>query len=182
MHDEVLIAEVSELKPDFNEDQVNKIVAFLKFEGTFNTGYRFTDQETHEYVEDVLDGVDNVEVIPDLHLSMEISYNKKGYIVLEEEEAIDMATQNILGRLEKFKPEFIACYIPIHDHEAISAICKTSNANEVMRLLLDSEGNLGLFIKDALEEFGRGSFIPWHDELEHKEMVDEASYYIYRMW
>ena len=104
------------------------------------------------------------------------------YIILTEEEANELAKENILDSLWAFKADFII------DHTALPRIAtdmlkeyclKHSNdANETIRELILDEDK---FVEDAMDADGRGHFMNSYDGEEHEVCVGSKILYVYRI-
>ena len=99
------------------------------------------------------------------------------YMILDDNEANDIAREDIEESLWAFNPEFIIAYTNL-PYDAVEIIrCfqeRCENANEAIYALI---GNMDEFVDDAISADGRAHFLNTYDG----EEIEADEYFIYRM-
>ena len=105
----------------------------------------------------------------------EFDYGVHSYLVLTDEEADEMAGEQILNSVWAFNPSFLACHTGLDEEviESIQGNDKYEDNNPVILKLIDDKDH---FVTDAINVDGRGHFIAGYD-LEENE---QSGFYIYR--
>ena len=119
-----------------------------------------------------------------------LDYEKGEYLVLTDAEADARAREDIERSLWAFQPSFILSHCSTYDRmstweyddakEALEKIqghfCES--INELIRAMIS---DVDEFVEDAINEDGRGHFISSYDGEENEEIIDDVTYYIYRI-
>jgi hypothetical protein len=105
-------------------------------------------------------------------------HGSQQYLVLTDEEADEMAKEQILDSLWAFNASFIVCHAKdgINDAKAIKLVQEKlcEDATPLIRALLKDEDH---FVNDAISSDGRGHFLSSYDGEEN----EEGEYFIYRV-
>lgn len=103
--------------------------------------------------------------------------NSGEYMVLTDEEAEERAAGYIKDSVWAFNADFLASQTGIDSQvfEALQPQCE--GANDAVLSLIESNGNIGGFINDAIRADGRGHFMTSYDGKEH----EQGELFIYRM-
>lgn len=112
--------------------------------------------------------------------------NSGEYLVLTDDEADQIAADNIRDSVWTFTQEFIIDHSSVFSHDnssrkalaAIQDLCE--NGNDAITRFID---NMDKFIEDAIKADGRGHFISFYDGKEQIEKDSETKtlFYIYRL-
>jgi len=109
-------------------------------------------------------------------------YEKEEYAVGTDEEADKAAKEYIEDSLWAFRTEFIIDHTAL-PYEAVEILKtfqekKCEGANETIRALIK---DIDKFVEDAIGADGRAHFLNTYDGDENEEVLDEETYYIYKM-
>jgi len=109
--------------------------------------------------------------------------DETNYIVCTDEEADDLAYNNIVDSLWAFTPSFLAgeTGIDIEVFEALAANGKCESNNDAVASLINSTCGVAEFVDSAVGADGRGHFIAHYDHEEHEVKVGNKTFYIYRV-
>lgn len=160
-----LIKEIGEL----SDDKAERILAFYQYQQKNLSGDELTDYLT-ELIEAFNPETNTIEFD-----------NYDEYWILTNEEAEEAVRTEILDTLEYIDPNFLSYYISIKDVEVIEAIQESSNANKIIKRLIEANSNMYEFIEDTKDIHGRGHFIAKYDGIENEEQVNGKYYFIYRL-
>jgi len=104
------------------------------------------------------------------------------YLVLEDDEADEKATEYIKDSLWAFTPSFLSERTGL-DEEVFKAIQdngKCESNNDTILNLVEKLDNLDDFVQAAISADGRGHFMSSYDGNENEETVNGTTFYIYR--
>lgn len=109
------------------------------------------------------------------------------YLVVTEEEANELAKEEIERLLFAFNPSFLRYYIDSMadiDYNTFEKVIRSiqslyENGNEPLKCLIGD--NFDQFIQDAIIEDGRENYLALYDGIEHYFYYEDEDFYIYRI-
>lgn len=151
-------ADILERIEDEHGDDAEKVLAFAINEG-------LTDQEA----------IDEVSIDEN-----RLTYGGTDYLVGNDEEMDEHATEYIKSSLWAFNASFLANYsnMPIEVFEALQPQCE--GANDAIEAIIEKSGSIEDFAQKAISADGRGHFLNNWDGTEDSQTVNDTEYYICR--